>query len=207
MSEEMNKDSIGETPGEDQAADPNCVSNEEETSTETTLSQETFEEALREKEQFRSIAQRAQADLVNYRQRASQELEESRRTVKFGILSRFLGVADDLTRAIENLPDDADESWIEGISLVARNLSNSLELEGVMKIEAIGEHFDPYQHEAIMYEERCDEEEGTIVSVIQDGYKLNDRILRPARVVVAQAKNLQEEELNPEKQEDEQEEN
>ena len=133
----MNKDSIGETPGEDQPADPNCVSNEEETSTETTLSQETFEEALREKEQFRSIAQRAQADLVNYRQRASQELEESRRTVKFGILSRFLGVADDLTRAIENLPDDADESWIEGISLVARNLSNSLELEGVMKIEAL----------------------------------------------------------------------
>ena len=202
MSEEMNKDSIGETPSEDQIADPNCVSDDEE----TTLSQETFEEALREKEQFRSIAQRAQADLVNYRQRASQELEESRRTVQFGILSRFLGVADDLSRAIDNLPDDADETWIEGISLVARNLSNSLEIEGVQKIEAIGEQFDPYQHEAIMYEERC-EEEGTIVSVIQDGYKLNDRILRPARVVVAQAKNLQEEQIDPEKQEDEQEEN
>ena len=203
MSEEMNKDSIGETPSEDQIADPNFVSVDEE----TTLSQETFEEALREKEQFRSIAQRAQADLVNYRQRASQELEESRRTVQFGILSRFLGVADDLSRAIDNLPDDADETWIEGISLVARNLSNSLEIEGVQKIEAIGEQFDPYQHEAIMYEERCDEEEGTIVSVIQDGYKLNDRILRPARVVVAQAKNLQEEQIDPEKQEDEQEEN
>jgi len=203
LSEEMNKDSIGETPSEDQIVDPNCVSDDEE----TTLSQETFEEALREKEQFRSIAQRAQADLVNYRQRASQELEESRRTVQFGILSRFLGVADDLSRAIDNLPDDADETWIEGISLVARNLSNSLEIEGVQKIEAIGEQFDPYQHEAIMYEERCDEEEGTIVSVIQDGYKLNDRILRPARVVVAQAKNLQEEQIDPEKQEDEQEEN
>ena len=203
MSEEMNKDSIGETPSEDQIVDPNCVSDDEE----TTLSQETFEEALREKEQFRSIAQRAQADLVNYRQRASQELEESRRTVQFGILSRFLGVADDLSRAIDNLPDDADETWIEGISLVARNLSNSLEIEGVQKIEAIGEQFDPYQHEAIMYEERCDEEEGTIVSVIQDGYKLNDRILRPAQVVVAQAKNLQEEQIDLEKQEDEQEEN
>ena len=203
MSEEMNKDSIDETPSEDEIADPNCVSDNEE----TTLSRETFEEALREKEQFRSIAQRAQADLVNYRQRASQELEESRRTVQFGILSRFLGVADDLSRAIDNLPDDADETWIQGISLVARNLSNSLEIEGVQKIEAIGEQFDPYRHEAIMYEERCDEEEGTIVSVIQDGYKLNDRILRPARVVVAQAKNLQEEQIDPEKQEDEQEEN
>lgn len=203
MSEEMNKDSIDETPSEDEIADPNCVSDNEE----TTLSRETFEEALREKEQFRSIAQRAQADLVNYRQRASQELEESRRTVQFGILSRFIGIADDLSRAIDNLPDDADETWIEGISLVARNLSNSLEIEGVQKIEAIGEQFDPYRHEAIMYEERCDEEEGTIVSVIQDGYKLNDRILRPARVVVAQAKNLQEEQIDPEKQEDEQEEN
>lgn len=203
MSEEMNRDSIDETPSEDEIADPNCVSDNEE----TTLSRETFEEALREKEQFRSIAQRAQADLVNYRQRASQELEESRRTVQFGILSRFIGIADDLSRAIDNLPDDADETWIEGISLVARNLSNSLEIEGVQKIEAIGEQFDPYRHEAIMYEERCDEEEGTIVSVIQDGYKLNDRILRPARVVVAQAKNLQEEQIDPEKQEDEQEEN
>ena len=203
MSEEMNKDSIDETPSEDEIADPNCVSDNEE----TTLSRETFEEALREKEQFRSIAQRAQADLVNYRQRASQELEESRRTVQFGILSRFIGIADDLSRAIDNLPDDADETWIEGISLVARNLSNSLEIEGVQKMEAIGEQFDPYRHEAIMYEERCDEEEGTIVSVIQDGYKLNDRILRPARVVVAQAKNLQEEQIDPEKQEDEQEEN
>ena len=203
MSEEMNKDSIDETPSEDEIADPNCVSDNEE----TTLSRETFEEALREKEQFRSIAQRAQADLVNYRQRASQELEESRRTVQFGILSRFIGIADDLSRAIDNLPDDADETWIQGISLVARNLSNSLEIEGVQKMEAIGEQFDPYRHEAIMYEERCDEEEGTIVSVIQDGYKLNDRILRPARVVVAQAKNLQEEQIDPEKQEDEQEEN
>ena len=192
LSEEMNKDSIDETPGEDQAGDPNCESNENGDSSDSLLSQETFEEAIREKEQFRSIAQRAQADLVNYRQRTSQELEESRRTVKFGILSRFLGVADDLSRAIDNLPDDADETWIEGISLVARNLSNSLEMEGVQKIIAIGEQFDPYQHEAIMYEERC-EEEGTIVNVIQDGYKLNDRILRPARVVVAQAKNIEEE--------------
>ena len=148
---------------------------------------DSFEEALREKEQFRAMAQRAQADLVNYRNRVSQELEESRRAVKFNILNRFLKVADDLALAVENIPEDADKSWLEGMSLVQRNLENTFEAEGVHKIDSLGSLFDPHEHEALMYEEQTDVEEGVIVNVIQEGYRISDRILRPARVVVAQA--------------------
>ena len=157
-----------------------------EPSSQVELSQENLEEALREKEQFRSMAQRAQADLVNYRNRAVQELEEARRTARFGILTRFLNVIDDLSRAVESLPDGADDSWTEGLSLVLRNLEKTFEAEGIRKIDSFGAEFDPYQHEALMYEQTDDSEEGTVVNVIQEGYKIGDRILRPARVVVAQ---------------------
>ena len=157
-----------------------------ERSSQVELSQENLEEALREKEQFRSMAQRAQADLVNYRNRAAQELEEARRTARFGVLTRFLNVIDDLARAVQSLPDGADDSWTEGISLVLRNLEKTFEAEGIRKIDSFGAEFDPYQHEALMYEQTDDAEEGTVVNVIQEGYKIGDRILRPARVVVAQ---------------------
>ena len=68
-----------------------------------------------------------------------------------------------------------------------RNLENTFEAEGVHKIDSLGSLFDPHEHEALMYEEQPDVEEGVIVNVIQEGYRISDRILRPARVVVAQA--------------------
>ena len=134
---------------------------------------------------YKSIAQRAQADLVNYRNRAIQELEESKRTVQFGLLSRFISVVDDLERAMENLPEESQNEWSEGIALVLRNLEKILELEGVVQIESLGKPFDPKEHEALLYEENTEIEDGQIVSVIQQGYRLNERIIRPARVTVS----------------------
>ena len=157
---------------------------------------ELIEELTREKEQFRSQAQRAQADLVNYRNRAFQEIEESRRIVRFEVISTFLNVVDDLERAIGNIPSDMDESWYEGITLVLRSLENSLTLEGVEKIDALGETFNPHLHEALMHEERSDAEDGVVVDVIQAGYKIRDRVLRPARVVVAQSTQMQTKEID-----------
>ena len=161
-------------------------------SQESDFDKEHFDEVLREKEQFRSIAQRAQADLVNYRNRATQELEEAKRTVKFGLLTRFLSVADDLSRAVDSVPNDSDQNWSEGILLVLRNLENIFEMEGVKKLEALGVQFDPYLHEALLYEENEDANEGEIITVIQEGYSINDRILRPSRVVVAQSIKVEE---------------
>ena len=181
----MKNEEIEESSSEQTGSEPEDVM--EEGTEDARTEQDLIEELTREKEQFRALAQRAQADLVNYRNRASQEMEESRRIVKFGVISKFLNVADDLERAIGNIPSDMDENWSEGIILVLRGLENSLTLEGVEKIDALGESFDPHFHEALMYEERSDTEEGIIVDVIQTGYKIKDRVLRPARVVVAQS--------------------
>jgi molecular chaperone GrpE len=145
-----------------------------------------LENVLKEKERFQSIAQRAQADLVNYRSRVIQEQEEIRRTVKFGLLSRFIGIMDDLERAVNEMPDNIDKGWGDGVLLVLRNLENALDIEGVKKVEALGELFDPHKHEALLYEKTTQSPEGTILNVIQNGYTLNDKILRPARVIVAQ---------------------
>ena len=151
---------------------------------------------------YKSIAQRAQADLVNYRNRAIQELEESKRTVQFGLLSRFISVVDDLERAMENLPEESQNEWSEGIALVLRNLEKILELEGVVQIESLGKPFDPKEHEALLYEENTEIEDGQIVSVIQQGYRLNERIIRPARVTVSKFVEKESQEDDLRKQED-----
>ena len=182
--EEREESSSEQTSSETEGVGDDVI---EEGTEDARTDQDLIEELTREKDQFRALAQRAPADLVNYRNRASQEMEESRRIVKFGVISKFLNVADDLERAIGNIPSDMDENWSEGITLVLRGLENSLTLEGVEKIDALGESFDPHFHEALMYEERSDTEEGIVVDVIQTGYKIKDRVLRPARVVVAQS--------------------
>ena len=166
---------------------------------------ESIEDAVdlsQEIDHYKSIAQRAQADLVNYRNRAIQELEESKRTVQFGLLSRFISVVDDLERAMENLPEESQNEWSEGIALVLRNLEKILELEGVVQIESLGKPFDPKEHEALLYEENTEIEDGQIVSVILQGYRLNERIIRPARVTVSKFVEKESQEDDLRKQED-----
>ena len=192
---EENKDNVEEESTELLEELGNLDHAEEEEDVDKSL-----KEALKEKERFQSIAQRAQADLVNYRSRVIQEQEELRRTVKSGVLTRFIGIIDDLERAISEIPDTVETGWHEGIQLVLRNLENSLDIEGVKKIEALGVIFDPYKHEALLYEKTSESPEGTILNVIQNGYTLNDKILRPARVVVAQEDEIEQkqEDINEE---------
>ena len=158
---------------------------EENLQNETNESVDPLEEALKDRDNYKSIAQRAQADLVNYRTRASQELEETRRNLKITIFHRVISVADDLSRAVESIPEDSDAQWSDGVKLVLRNFENFLDIEGVKKIESLGKEFDPNFHEALMYEDDETNEEGTIISIIQEGYQIDDKLLRPARVVVA----------------------
>lgn len=152
---------------------------------DSTDSQETSIDLSEEIDHYKSIAQRAQADLVNYRSRASQEIEEAKRAVQFGVISRFISIVDDLERAVENAPEGAQTEWTEGVELVLRNLEKALELEGVSQIESLGKSFDPREHDALLYEENSDTEDGLILNVIQQGYRLNERIIRPARVIVS----------------------
>jgi molecular chaperone GrpE len=151
---------------------------------------------------YKLIAQRAQADLVNYRNRANQEMEEAKRAVQFGVISRFISIVDDLERAVENVPEEAQIEWTEGVELVLRNLEKALELEGVSQIESLGKSFDPREHEALLYEENSDIEDGLILNVIQQGYRLNERIIRPARVIVSKFTEQENQEDQLSKQED-----
>ena len=155
---------------------------------ELTDVREQLEEALREKDQFRSIAQRAQADLVNFKRRAADEQDELRRNANSELLLRMLTVIDDLNRAIDLVPGgEATSGWVEGLQLVQRNFNNILDSRGVTKIEAGGRPFQPSEHEAVFFEEIADTKEGIVVKVIRDGYKLHDRVLRAAQVAVSKA--------------------
>lgn len=142
----------------------------------------------RQRDEFKAMAQRAQADLVNYRRRVEEERQELRRNANADIIVKFLAVVDDFERAIDMLPNDESAAgWQEGLLLVKRNLDNLLESEGVSKIEAAGKDFDPWEHEAVFHQETSDVEEGVIVSVFKDGYRLHDKVLRAAQVIVAKS--------------------
>ena len=148
-----------------------------------------LDEAEREKDQFRAMALRYRADLENYKKRATQELADTRERANAQLLLKLVGVADDLNRAVNFLPEDAvDVSWYEGVQLVQRSMENMLQSEGLSRIEAaIGQPFDVSQHEAVFFEPTDEVSEGAVVRIIRDGYRLHSRVLRAAQVSVAQA--------------------
>ena len=126
--------------------------------------------------------QRAQADLVNYKRRTEQEKEEIARFSNTAIMLSLLPILDDLERALISVPDDLmKHSWIDGIRLIERKLQANLEAQGLSQVRALEETFDPYLHEAMMQSKG---EEGIVVEEIEKGYKLNDRLIRPSKVVV-----------------------
>ena len=134
--------------------------------------------------------QRAQADLMNYRRRAEQEKEEIGRFGNTTIMLSLLPILDDLERALTSIPDDlAKHSWVDGIRLIERKLQANLEAQGLSQIKAIGEPFDPNLHEAMMQGKG---KEGTVVEEIEKGYKLNNRLIRPSKVVVGSGEEKEE---------------
>ena len=189
MTNEDRPEDSESTPNSDASNEGQAQNIEEaEEKDEMTLTQERLEEALQEKDQFRSIAQRAQADLINYRKRAADEQKEIRRNANTSLILKVLGIVDDLNRAVDMVPEDAvSPGWMEGLNLVQRNLANVLDSEGVTKIEAEGQPFEPWGHEAVFYQETPDGEHGIVTDVIRDGYKLRDRVIRAAQVVVSKA--------------------
>lgn len=134
---------------------------------------------------------RARADLENYRRRAERTLSEAERTAKRGLLLKLLGVLDNLERATEyehvaaSGEDGEANALITGLRMTLWQLRQVLESEGVRPIEAAGQPFDPYLHEAVGTVETTEAEENTIVEEVQKGYLYSDEVLRPARVRVA----------------------
>jgi molecular chaperone GrpE len=130
--------------------------------------------------------QRARAEFANYKRRIEREQSEARDRIAGNTLVRFLGVMDDLERALKDRPSDGEAaSWSEGIELIYRKLSALVIAEGVEEILADGTSFDPVLHEALSHEESDNHAEGQVIEVVQRGYRMGDRVLRPALVRVA----------------------
>src|SRR5256714_8013710 len=129
--------------------------------------------------------QRAAADLANIRRRREQERQEYMKQANAMLIAELLPVLDSFDRALASMPPDLRElTWIDGIVLVERQLCMVLERAGLRPIEAEGKPFDPTEHEALLHEE-SDKPEDTVIGELQKGYKLHDRVLRPAMVKVA----------------------
>ena len=128
--------------------------------------------------------QRATADFQNYKKRIERDNEMNHALMKGDIIKKILPALDDLERALQNRP--AEDAWASGIELITRKLQNILNSEGVKRIEAEGMPFDPNFHEAISHEHHEDFESGQVIEVVQNGYKLGERVIRPALVRVAQ---------------------
>jgi molecular chaperone GrpE len=127
---------------------------------------------------------RTQADFQNFRKRVDRDNESFKASTKGDIIKKVLPVLDDLERALQNRP--ADDAWASGIELVVRKFQNILDMEGVKRIETKGAAFDPNFHEAISHEPSDEVESGHVIDVVQNGYVIGERVIRPALVRVAQ---------------------
>ena len=131
-------------------------------------------------------AQRAAADYANLKRRSEADRERDLDRAREALLTRVVELADDFDLALEHLPPEArDNPWLEGIVAIDRKLRALLEREGVTPIEALGRTFDPNEHEALSHVSGSGAPEGEIVLEIRRGYRLRDRVLRPALVAVS----------------------
>jgi molecular chaperone GrpE len=131
--------------------------------------------------------QRAQASFANFRKRTTAEQAQWRSTANAALLGRLVPVLDDFKRAFDAVPDAIKEDpWLSGIQLVERKVKTILATENVQQIDAGPcDIFDPNVHEAVLYQEVDGFNDGEIVAVVETGYMLADRVLRPSVVVVA----------------------
>lgn len=136
-------------------------------------------------EELRSDLQRVQADFVNFRRRIEGERGELLQAAKISVIAQITPLFDNLDRAISHIPPElADNTWAVGVAQVAKQVSDTLGSLGVSTYGEAGEEFDPALHEAIAHEGSGDH----IVEVLQRGYRIDERVIRPAIVKVGHVK-------------------
>ncbi len=148
--------------------------------------QEELDQARSKENEYLDGWQRARAEFANYKRRVERDQEQMYQTTAGNIIKRYLDIVDDLARALKNRPQDPEgAAWAQGIELIYRKLLNILESEGVKPMKAEGQTFNPNLHEAITHEEAPGFESGQVIEVVNPGYMLGERVLRPALVRVA----------------------
>jgi molecular chaperone GrpE len=157
----------------------------EQASSQDDISSE-LEKIRNESKEYFEGWQRERADFANYKKRIERDQMQMAQSYNGSIIKKYLVVVDDLERALKNRPTEPEGAqWAEGIDLIYRKLQTILENENVKRIPAEAIEFDPNIHEAISHEDSPDHESGQVIEVLQQGYMLGDRVLRPALVRVA----------------------
>ena len=140
--------------------------------------------ALRERDEYLDALQRLKAEFDNYRKRVARDQQELAARAHERLIRALVPVLDDLERALEAAAEHEEAKLEDGVRLVYRALADLLAREGLVEVETAGK-FDPHSQEALLAQP-SEAEEGTIIQVLQKGYKLGDLVVRPARVVISQ---------------------
>jgi len=147
-----------------------------------------LDEALAKANEYLCGWQRERAEFFNYKKRMEREQAQGGQNAFATAIRRYLDIADDLERALKskNRPTEGNGAiWADGIDLIHRKMIAAFETDGVKLIDTDEKFFDPNMHEAISHEDSPDHESGQIIEVVQPGYTLGERVIRPARVRVA----------------------
>lgn len=145
-----------------------------------------LEDAKQKAQEYLDGWQRALADFSNYKKRVERDQQLTYQNTIGNVTKRYLTIVDDLERALGNRPKDGEGAeWANGIELIYRKFLLALEADGVKPMDAEGQMFDPNLHEALSQEPSDDFESGQIIEVLQNGYVVGERVLRPAVVRVA----------------------
>jgi molecular chaperone GrpE len=161
----------------------------EEPTQQEEVAEQSLEERLAEAEakaeEYLATAQHVAADFENYRKRAARDPESLGARAHERLVKALLPILDDLERALEAASAHEEATLEEGVSLVHRSLADLLAREGLDEIATDGA-FDPHVHEALLSQPAEDAEPGSVLQVLQKGYRLGDVVVRPARVIVAE---------------------
>jgi molecular chaperone GrpE len=168
-------DPLGQTPADgEEGSDPTGLTPDDE-----------IARVFAERDAYLDLAQRVQADFENYRKRAAREQERLVAHAHERLVRELLPILDDLERALEAAERHEEAQLVEGVKLVEKSLRNALRKEGLAEIETDGA-FDPHVHEAMLTRPGNGAESGSVLEVVQRGYRVGDKVVRPARVIVAE---------------------
>jgi len=159
-----------------------------DTAAATAALEKELAEAKKQAEEYLASWQRSQADFSNYRRRMVQEQQDRLLNANASLFCDILPVLDDLELAVNHIPEKhAASGWVEGVRLVERKFKSILEKQGVKPVCALGMAFDPALHEAIKQEKGP---EGSVIAEVQKGYTLNNKLIRPSRVIVGSGEDV-----------------
>lgn len=160
---------------------------DEASATENVETAATEDTADNQAEEYRALLQRERADFINYRRRVDAERSAQIGQARVDALVPVLPLLDDLERAAGEVPEELrDQSWVKGVLLITGKLESAMRAAGLERIDALGQPFDPYLHEAFLHQVHPSIPAGHVSMVMRPGYRVGDRVVRAAQVAVSQ---------------------